>query len=552
MSTLRILFSFIILSMLFACQDERELKVIQEKERMEFLRQEIKDNFYSESAKFSTSDTSKLPSLISNLHSDSMLIWSEGKVFNKSALDLISITKNAILHGLDSNFYPVKELSDLYFKSSADTSNVEVLARGEFLFSKTALEFFTHLRYGVLNHEKKDSLYFQFKIDSLSEHDLKEIKNGIEKENLKETIKILEPGFVAYKDLQNAWSNYVSNQEFTEDRVRVKSLKEDSTDAYKRAKRALLLYQYIDSSDAEVDSVWIEKLMDFQENHGLKRDARIGRGTAYALSRSNEDRLLSVIASLEKLKWEKFEDDSLLYVNIPSYELKIIENNKIADRYRVVVGKTINRTPTFSADMKYLILNPFWHIPRSISSKEILPRLKKDSNHTKKKGYRIYDRNRKPVDASKIDWSKVTQNSFNYRISQTRSGGTALGKVKFIFTNKYSIYFHDTPSKRLFKNDIRAYSHGCVRVKDPLNLAAYLLSRQDPALTIDSVKNFVKTRRQKRHDLKYPLRVSIRYFSCEGSEDGKIIFFRDIYKKETELKQTFKRIFTQNLDKTNQ
>ncbi len=519
--------------LLFACTSKEEQTKIDQLALDKAQKKNVLKNFLVHSN--SITDT-KIKSLIETLHSDSSLIWSDGKTLNNSALRLRNITANSIKYGLDSSFYLTQKLRKLYNSSISDTGNIDVLAEGELEFSKAAIQFFTQVKYGFLNHEEKDSVYFQWKFDSLTTQDIETIRNGIISNELDKVIDTLEPQFIGYKTLRKSWGNFVENKAFGFEKVSVHSMKEDSTKSYKKAKLALLTSNFIDSNELENDSIFIERLKQFQIHHGLKPDARVGRASAYALSRSNADRRLSVMTSLEKLKWEKFEDDSLLYVNIPSYLLRVIEYNEIKQEYRAVVGKTINRTPTFSADMKYLILNPFWHIPYSISSKEILPKLKRDSNLVKKKGYTIYDKNRNRIDASKVDWSKVSSNSFNYKISQTRSGGTALGRVKFIFTNKYSIYFHDTPSKSLFKNDIRAYSHGCVRIKDPLNLATYLMSRVNPAYTQDSVENFVKRGIQKRIDLDYPLRVSIRYFSCEGTEEGNVIFYRDIYKKETEIK----------------
>ena len=484
----------------------------------------------------------KLSQLVLALHSDSSLLWSDGKLLNNSASQLIDLTSNAIKLGLDTCFYEINELNDIEQSLTSDTGNIKLLSKGELFFSRIALQLFSQIKYGVLNHDDKDSTYFEWKYDSITDNDLAIIRKGIVASNLQKVVDTLEPQFIGYKLLKKSWANFVDDQEFGFDRVSVSSMKDDSTKSYKRAKKALLVSEFIDSLSAENDSLFFERLKQFQIHHGLKPDARVGRASAYALSRSNADRRLSVMASMEKYKWEKFEEDSILFVNIPSYMLRVIEYNKIKHSYRTVVGKTINRTPTFSAEMKYLILNPYWHIPYSISSREILPKLKKDSNLIKKKGYTVYDKNRNRIDASKVDWSKVSANSFNYRISQTRSGGTALGRVKFIFTNKYSIYFHDTPSKRLFKNDIRAYSHGCVRIHEPLKLASYLMSRMDTVFTQDSVENFVRRGIQKRINLDYPLKVSIRYFSCEGTPEGNVIFYRDIYKKETEIKSTLEEL----------
>ena len=497
-------------------------------------------------------DSTTLTSLVKQLYSSEKALWCDTSILNSTAINFLKIVKDASFYGLDSNLYNLQELKNLNDTLLRVPGNKTLLAKAEWEFSKSSISFFTHLKYGFINHDISDSLYYQLKVDSLKQEDVEQIIKSIENNELPSGIESLEPSFYEYKNLINSWKIFLQNRTISSTRIDVESLKVDSFDTYIKTKEALILYGYLDTNLVKTDSGWIAVLKQFQLDHGLKEDGRVGGASAHALSRSNEDRWLSVMSSLETLKWKKREAKFLIYANIPSYTLKVVENNEIKEQYKTIVGRTITRTPVFEAKMTYLIVNPYWHIPNSISSKEILPKLKKDSTHASKKGYKILDKNKKVVDPKMINWSKVTQSSFNYKISQVRSGGTALGKVKFIFANKHSIYFHDTPSKRLFKNDIRAYSHGCVRVQNPLNLAAYILQKQDSAMTIDSVNNLAKTGVQKRFDIVEEIKVNISYHSAEGTNDGRMKFYRDIYRKETDLKNEIKKIVQENQYRTNQ
>jgi L,D-transpeptidase YcbB len=539
-----LLLIFFLSCFLVSCRTEQvtDTNSLQEKEQQFLI--DLNDRFSQILSQELKSDSLHLLVKMIEIHSENPFPWmSDQKVLNENAHFFLAQVSNALCYGLDSSQYDIERMQQLETELIADTANMDLLVESNYLFTKNYLVFASQLKYGLFNHQDKDSLYFEWKLDSLSAEDLTELKNGLYHNDLPSTIEKMEPQFVQYKQLRNAWANYMEGKKFGKQKIQVHSLKEDSAKAYQNATIALVNFQYLDSAQSSNDSLLQLALIQFQHDNNLASDGRIGSATAFALSQSNYERKLAVISSLEKYKWEKFEEDSLLYVNIPSYELKVIEKNKVAKIFRAVVGKTINQTPSFSANMDYLILNPYWHIPRSISSKEILPKLKKDSNLVNKKGYTIYDSKRNVVDASTVDWGKVSESSFNYRISQTRSGATALGRVKFIFTNEYSIYMHDTPSKSLFKNDVRAYSHGCVRLENPLELATYLISRNDANFTQDSVENFVKTGQQKKYNLNYPLLVSLRYFSCEGSEDGTMRFYRDIYKKETHIKSAVEKLF---------
>lgn len=457
--------------------------------------------------------------------------WTNGYKPNPIAKTFLNTVKKAYYFGMDSNSFNVNLLNAIYDSASIKAKNSKALASLDVMFTNELIKFSIYNKYGRLQKVMNDSLVLNLAINSLNDNDANTIKNGLVSKNFSLIFDSLVPKNPFFLPLQHGLKKYFSSHQLTTKKVLVPIMKPDSVKAYNQAREALLTYNYLDSANYKNDSIFILKLKEFQHQHGLDNDGKIGSATANMLSKSNLERYQLAAISLERLRTKAFDTSFFFLANIPSFELNIINNNKIEKQFRVVVGTLANRTAIFSAKMQYLILNPYWAIPYSISSKEILPKIKANSNEIANKGYTITDMNMKSVDVSKIDWSKVTSSNFKYRITQTRSGTTALGRVKFIFPNDYNIYFHDTPSKSLFQNDTRAYSHGCVRVNNPLDLAEYILMKQDTNLTIDSINSIVNSGQQKRFNINYPLQVHIDYYTSLADTSGKIQFFDDIYGK---------------------
>lgn len=458
--------------------------------------------------------------------------WTNGYKPNPIAKSFLNTVKKAYYFGMDSNSFNVNLLNAIYDSASVRAKNTKALASLDVMFTNELIKFSIYNKYGRLQKVMNDSLVSNLAINSLNDKDVRTIKNGLVSNNLSLIFDSLVPKNPFFLPLQHGLKDYFSSHQLTSKKVVVPIMKPDSVKAYNLARKALLTYNYLDSSNLNNDSIFILKLKEFQHQHGLDNDGKIGSATANMLSKSNYERYQFAAVSLERLRMKSFDTSFFFFANIPSFQLNIIDSNKIDKQFRVVVGKLTNKTPTFTAKMQYLILNPYWAIPYSISSKEILPKIKANTNEIANKGYTITDMNMKSVDVSKIDWSKVTSSNFKYRITQTRSGATALGRVKFIFPNNHSIYFHDTPSKSLFLNDTRAYSHGCVRVHNPLDLAEYILAKQDTNLTIDSINSIVNSGKQKRFNVHYPIQVHIDYYTSLADKEGTIQFYDDIYGRD--------------------
>jgi murein L,D-transpeptidase YcbB/YkuD len=276
--------------------------------------------------------------------------------------------------------------------------------------------------------------------------------------------------------------------------------------------------------------------MKFQADNDLTPDGKIGKYTAKMLSRSTYDIWLQSSLNLQKWRWENQWPSTVFYANIPSYTLKVYENNEIVQTHRTVTGAPITSTPTLDSKLQHFIINPEWYVPYSITSGELIPKMKKDSTYLERNGYSIISKS--GVTIKDIDWNNASSSNFKYSIKQGKGSGNALGRVKFIFNNKHSVYFHDTPSKSFFEKDVRAFSHGCVRIQNPFDLVDYIVKREQyNYLTKDSVQNIVKAGNQKTIKLKQEYPIKIRYYTSAGDSLGNLKTYIDIYQKDVKLKE---------------
>lgn len=460
------------------------------------------------------------------------LLWSDGFTPNERAKAFLSSVKRSVYYGLDSNLFRVEHMKAIYDSSQKHPKNSEYLIQLELLYSHEAIQFLSANRYGITERLYKDSATKKKALDTLTNNDLAVLAYALDKENISLALDSLKPKNPFFTPLQKGLALFLDSFRLSKEKVGVTSKLIDSVTAYKQAREALLCYGYLDSTNYQDSAALFQAIKRFQAHHGLTIDGMVGRGTAYLMSKSNYERYQKAAISLEKLRHLTIDSSEFLFANIPSFMLRAYKDGAIKRQHRVVVGTYQTQTPTFSASMQYFILNPYWAVPYSISSTELLPKIKKDPSIIQSKGYQIQSSSMKPLDASTINWETVNAKNFNYRIVQTKSGGTALGKVKFIFPNNHSVFFHDTPSKSFFNSDVRAYSHGCVRVQNPLELAEYIIQRQDPEVTLDSIQKIASGNTQKRFNLKKNLAVSIDYYTSLADSSGNIQFYRDVYDRD--------------------
>ena len=289
------------------------------------------------------------------------------------------------------------------------------------------------------------------------------------------------------------------------------------------------------SASAAYDGPMQQAVQQFQEGHGLNADGVAGPATMAEINVSPEIRLGQILVAMERQRWmNKPRGDRHILVNIADFRGYVIDNEEITFETRVVVGATASdrRTPEFSDEMTHMVINPTWNVPRSIATNEYLPQMQSDpaaAGHL-----RLYDSRGRVVNRENIDFTQYTARNFPFNMRQPPSNSNALGLVKFMFPNQWNIYLHDTPSRSLFSRDVRAFSHGCVRVHRPFELAYHLLAPQE-ANPEAYFQRLLATGQETQVNLDTPIPVHLVYWTAWVTPEGRANFRPDIYGRDQAL-----------------
>lgn len=453
-------------------------------------------------------------------------LWTKTNEVDSLSETLLKILESADQYGLEKDMFHVSQIRSI-FERSHSWSRKERL-EAEFLMTDAFMIFASALRYGMVDPETKKPVYKAFVKEGAMPSLLLEFAQSSKPEIYIDSLESKNPRYIA---LRNAFRTYMKQHGKDNTRTHIPDAKTDSIGSYGNGFLALVKLGYLKNAEVK-ESEGIKALKRFQADHGLEEDGRIGKNTSTMLSKSVLDYLKILAANMEKSKWESFSDSEYVFLNIPAYRLEIIRNDSLIKEHKVIVGSTVTPTPEFSSNIQYFVTFPYWFVPHSISTKEIAPSVRRDPEYLSKKNYQVFDWSRKPVDPSEIAWTKVGPGNFPYYIRQDGGEGNSLGLIKFIFPNKYSVYLHDTPTKSLFGKDIRAFSHGCMRLHKPMDFAAYLVDREAGELTRDSLDTLIMRNIRKQINLRLPLPIHIRYYTAEVSRQGKLTIYRDIYKKD--------------------
>lgn len=280
------------------------------------------------------------------------------------------------------------------------------------------------------------------------------------------------------------------------------------------------------------DEPLAEAVRHFQERHGLTVDGILGSNTVAALNVPVEERIQTIELNLER--WRTVPDtlgERYVLVNIPEFRLRAYEDGREVERMDVIVGAEYDgrATPVFQDEMEHVIFSPYWNIPQSIAEEEILPEARRDRSYLVENEYEIvsnYGPDAEVYDTYDTDLARVASGELKLR--QKPGPENALGLVKFMFPNEYAIYLHGTPEDQLFEEAERDFSHGCIRVERPADLAAFVLSRKSE-WTPSRIDQAMHDGEWQQVDLDEHVPVYILYFTAFADEDGTIQFRRDIY-----------------------
>jgi murein L,D-transpeptidase YcbB/YkuD len=286
------------------------------------------------------------------------------------------------------------------------------------------------------------------------------------------------------------------------------------------------------SGGGHFDRVLAEAVKGFQRRHGLLGDGVVGQATLDALNVPVEARIDQIRVNLERARWALREaPDEFVVVDIAGFNAAYVRNGETLWRSRVQVGTPYRKTPTFRSEITYLVFNPTWTVPPTILAKDILPDARQNPGEVARRGLKVLDRQGREVDPGSVDWSRARASNFPYVLRQDPGPRNALGRIKFMFPNRHHIYLHDTPKKSLFDKPERAFSSGCIRIENPLELAELLLG--DPERwNRDRLEEATGKTRTRTVFLPRPVPILLLYWTVFFDEAGRVGFKKDIYERD--------------------
>jgi murein L,D-transpeptidase YcbB/YkuD len=462
------------------------------------------------------------------------LLW----LGNSRASAFISRLKNAEADGLDPNDYPSKQLATL--SAGGPSTDKRGFAIIELYFSAAFLEYASDLKVGRFLPSKIDPNFFieGRAIDQLSA--LKSLERADSIEHFFDEWQPPDRNYAALRIVlakhraiaaRGGWSVVPLGD----------PIRPGTTDPRVPAIRARLSLTdgagtQVTAAEAQVyNNALFEAVKRFQASQGLDVDGVIGSTTIVAMNVPVQERINSIILAMERLRWMP-EDlgQQYLIVNIAGFELRRINAGEVEERMAVVVGKPYHRTPVFSDRIRFLEFNPYWNVPPDIAVKEELPTLRSNAAGRAAQGFEAV-RGDQVIDVRSVDWASVGAGRFPYQLRQRPGTNNALGRVKFMFPNPHNVYLHDSPAHSLFGRSVRAFSHGCIRLSKPLELA-------EQVLRVGGVKGWTKERidavvasaKTTVLNLREPLPVHITYLTA-WVDDGVANFRQDIYGHDAKL-----------------
>lgn len=444
---------------------------------------------------------------------------------------LLTVLERVADHGLPVLRYDADALRLAYNEAETEGDR----GRLEVMMTRAFLDYAHDIHSGVLVPAKVDAGIVRV-VPVLDAHaNLVAIATG----NPLEFLRSLPPKSPAYALLMKekiALQGRIANGGWGA-KIEASAIKPDTTgEAVVQLRDRLIAEGYLAQTASQTyDTAMQSAVQEFQADHGVQPTGIANAGTIAQMNIGPEDRLKSVLVAMERARWLNIDlGDRYVWVNMPDFTAKIIDHGQVTFVSKSVIGKDEGdrRTPEFSDQIEFMVVNPTWNVPRTITTKEYLPLLQRNPNAVRQ--LNIIDGNGRVVPRDAINFAAYTARNFPFAMRQAPSDGNALGVVKFMFPNPYNIYLHDTPSKSLFDQERRDFSHGCIRLGSPIDFAHALLAVQTPDPVAEFAR-FLNTGREASVKIDKPVPVHLVYFTAYPSADGKISYWNDVYGRDARI-----------------
>lgn len=472
--------------------------------------------------------------------------WSSDGILTEIAYELRFEIKQAEFDGLNPANYNLS-LIESFFKSfeenkkSNSENNAVDLADLDLLLSDSYFYLSSHLERGKVDPTKIESKW-EITRKSRKVNHLELLEAALQSGSIRKSLESLYPSFDMYRKGREVIR--ALNERKKSDSIDWKTVKIDKTlklgdanSGIPALRQRLVFWNYLESYESEdprlYDSAMFAAVKEFQKRNGMEPDGALGKLTVNALNQSPRYLMDIAAVNMERLRWlpDTLRDSELIVVNIANYQLDYLSKGDTMFTGKVIVGKQYHASPIFSAPMKYIVFSPYWNVPNSIARNELIPSIRKNPSYLSNKNMEVVTHSGKLIDPSAVNWSSK---SFPYMIRQKPGGDNALGLVKFMFPNKYSVYLHDTPSKSLFEREDRALSHGCIRLQHPEQLAKLLLS-DIPGWTDEKIQTSMHQTKEQIVNLNREIPVILIYLTFWADSKGQGHFRPDIYDRDKEI-----------------
>lgn len=474
-------------------------------------------------------------------------IWCDNEQWLPEGDSLFHFIGNAQLCGLFPEDYHIEELETIrqqFIKDSlskSDRKDALLWAKADMMLTDAFVQIVKDIKLGRLPQDsitlRKDSVLSE-------EFYLQQFTILKESGSFTNLINSLEPKHKGYQLLKEGIPKFLDSadyRQFTKVPYPEKDIKKFNRAIQKR----LFEGGFIAFDSTAADSTQLANAIKlFQKKKGIAVDGRAGEGTVRMMNVNDREKFIRIAISMDKYKMlpEKMPR-RYIWVNASSNYLEVIDSGKIKMTSKVICGKPKTRTPVLTSTITELITYPQWVPPQSIVTKEILPAVKRNPGYLARKGFSLIDSKGNEVDPYSVNWSKYNK-TIPYKVVQGSGDANALGIMKFVFSNKYSVYLHDTNQRYLFGSAMRSLSHGCVRVQDWEKLALYILRNDSINTTegnyskIDSMQAWLQQKQKKSIPVRNKIPVYIRYFTCEGQKGG-LVFYDDVYNEDKFLREKY-------------
>jgi murein L,D-transpeptidase YcbB/YkuD len=466
-------------------------------------------------------------------------VWCSQEKWLPLSDSLFEFIGHATEYGLFPGDYNYRILKNIRIQTTEDTlgqKDAALWSRGDLLLTDAFFRMCYDLRRGRLPYDS-----VTLRKDTMSAVGYLNLFDTLQQtKDVAGLMHALEPKHEAYDSLKNGLKKFLGSVESLKHYTYIPYPVSNSADYQNNLKKRLFEEGLIESPFDYLDTTSFKLVIGkYQRQKGLTETGKLNATTVSSLNNTSWEKFKRIAITLDRFK---LLPDSMpttyIWVNIPAFNMRIVDSSIVVLESNVIVGQPKTRTPLLTSNVANFITYPQWTVPWSIIFNEMMPKIQVNPDYLRKQNLMVVDKNDSVMNPDSLKWRRFNKDNFPYLIKQRQGDDNSLGVLKFNFANRYSVYLHDTNARWLFSKENRALSHGCVRIKEFMKLADFLVRNDSLRFPPDTLRSWI-TRKEKHVVSGFPrVPIFIRYFTCEA-KNGSIKFYNDVYGEDRLLCQRY-------------